>query len=499
MDRSPVCGCRDCGLLFLNPQPGPDAGEDSPRDSEPSTSTDVYEANAAERIQELISYSGLTNGTLLLVGATAHLCAEARKAGFQTHSFSAPEFESASKLDIPAGVQACILFCALERMRDPFAALQKLHGVLDMQGCLMVISPSTDSRAARLLRASWWEFNRANLFYFSVDTLQNLLMRAGFGDPIVVPDRSLASVNYLRERLSRTPRALQRFRWLRAAMSLTPVLRNKTFRLSHGRTRLLVRSKVRSFPPRLSVIVPVYNEAATFAELIERLLNKTIEGLEIEVILVESNSSDGSRDLVLRYENHPRVRLILEDTPKGKGHAVRNGLKVATGEIVLFQDADLEYDIDDYDALVAPLLRFQSNFVLGSRHSVSKNRWKIRQFSDSPGLAVFFNFGHILFLTLFNVLYSQRLTDPFTMFKVFRRECLYGLDFECNRFDFDYEIVIKLLRKGYKPLELPVNYKSRSLSEGKKVTVFRDPLTWIRALLKFRNTPLYNHLPSRRG
>jgi hypothetical protein len=77
------------------------------------------------------------------------------------------------------------------------------------------------------------------------------------------------------------------------------------------------------------------------------------------------------------------------------------------------------------------------------------------------------------------------------MFKVFRRECLYGLNFECNRFDFDFEIVIKLLRKGYKPLELPVNYRSRSVKEGKKVTIFRDPLTWVRALLKFRNSPLY--------
>jgi hypothetical protein len=77
------------------------------------------------------------------------------------------------------------------------------------------------------------------------------------------------------------------------------------------------------------------------------------------------------------------------------------------------------------------------------------------------------------------------------MFKVFRRECLYGLTFECNRFDFDYEIVIKLLRKGYKPLELSVNYRSRSITEGKKVTIFRDPVTWIRALFKFRKSPLY--------
>jgi Glycosyl transferase family 2/Methyltransferase domain len=491
IDKSPVCGCRHCGLLFLNPQPAQEVLPENAGSPAPSASVDVYEANAAERIRELTSYSGFGNGTLLLVGATAHLAAEATKAGFQISAFSAREFESASKLELPTEVQACILFCALERMRDPFSALRKLHDVLGPGGCLMVIAPTTDTKAARLLRTSWWEFNRTNLFYFSVDSLQNLLIRAGFGDPIVTPDRSLASVNYLQERLSATPRLLRRFRWLGKLISLTPVLRNKTFRFSHGRTKLLVRSKFHSSQPRLSVIVPVYNEAATFTKLMEQLLNKTIDGLEIEVILVESNSSDGSRDFVLQYKSHPRVRIILEDTPKGKGHAVRNGLKAATGDIVLFQDADLEYDIDDYDALVTPILRFQNNFVLGSRHYLGRSGWKIRQFSDSPGLAAFFNFGHVVFLTLFNLLYSQRLTDPFTMFKVFRRECLYGLDFECDRFDFDYEIVIKLLRKGYKPLELPVNYSSRSLSEGKKVTVFRDPLTWIRALIKFRNSPLY--------
>ncbi len=159
--------------------------------------------------------------------------------------------------------------------------------------------------------------------------------------------------------------------------------------------------------------------------------------------------------------------------------------------MVLFQDADLEYDIDDYDDLIAPLLAYRRNFVIGSRH-VSKGRvWKIRQFNDAVALAAIFNAGHMFFLGLFNFLYRQRLRDPFSMFKVFRRECLYGLSFECDRFDFDFEIVIKLLRKGYRPLELPVNYQARSPSEGKKVTMLRDPLTWMRALLKFRWGPLY--------
>jgi glycosyltransferase involved in cell wall biosynthesis len=241
----------------------------------------------------------------------------------------------------------------------------------------------------------------------------------------------------------------------------------------------------------LSVIVPVYNERATVVELLDQVLAKDIDGVEIEVIIVESNSTDGSRDLVRRYADHNRVRVILEDKPRGKGFAVRTALEEAKGDLVLFQDADLEYDVNDYDALIAPILRYRTNFVLGSRHTESNSSWKIRTFSDSPGLSAYFNLGHALLLTMFNVVYSQNLTDPFTMFKVFRRDCLYGLRFECDRFDFDNEIVIKLIRKGYKPLELPVNYTSRSIQEGKKITLFLDPLRWIRALLKFRKTPLY--------
>ena len=97
---------------------------------------------------------------------------------------------------------------------------------------------------------------------------------------------------------------------------------------------------------------------------------------------------------------------------------------------------------------------------------------------------------------MFNVLYGQRLRDPFTMYKVFWRDCLHGLDLECNRFDFDFELVIKLIRKGYRPLEIPVNYRSRSFQEGKKVSVLRDPLTWLRALLRYRFGSIYRADPA---
>src|SRR5207245_4087597 len=135
----------------------------------------------------------------------------------------------------------------------------------------------------------------------------------------------------------------------------------------------------------------------------------------------------------------------------GKGHAVRQGLSIAVGDFVLIQDADLEYDINDYDALLEPLRTYRQAFVLGSRH---KEDGKVREFAHRPLLAQVFNFGHVLFALQFNLLYAQKIKDPFTMFKVFRRDCLYGLKLECNRFDFDNELLAKLIRKGLTSLEV---------------------------------------------
>ncbi len=491
VEGAPVCGCEHCGLLFLNPQPQHVHASPLAEGPHSGRIRDLYLANAAKRMRQLIDYSGLRSGNLLVVGDDGHLAGEAKRAGFEVIAMGVQDFESAAPSDFSRQVDACVLFCALEKMRDPFGALQMLRGMLRSDGSLMVVSPTTDSRAARIFRNSWWEFNRTNLFYFSADTLQNLLSKAGFGDSIITADQSLVSLNYIRRRVSQNPRGRRRYRMLGALASLSPVLRDRAFRLVHSRTTFLTRPKSQLRTPLLSVVVPVYNEHATVTELLNRVLAKEIDGVNIEVIVVESNSSDGSRELVRAYEDHPRVTLILEEKARGKGHAVRAGLRVAKGDVALIQDADLEYDVNDYDALIAPILKNRSNFVLGSRHTASNSSWKIRNFSDSPGLAAYFNLGHAMLLAMFNITYSQNLTDPFTMFKVFRRDCLYGLRFECDRFDFDNEITIKLIRKGYKPLELPVNYVSRSIQEGKKITLFMDPLRWIRALVKFKNSPLY--------
>ncbi len=228
----------------------------------------------------------------------------------------------------------------------------------------------------------------------------------------------------------------------------------------------------------------MYNEGPTVKGALEVLLAKRIPGVEIELVIVESNSTDGSREIVLGYQDRPGVKVILEERPRGKGHAVRNGLKSARGDILAIQDADLEYDVDDYDVLLAPILAGRQEFVLGSRHG--QGGWAMRKFEDQPLHAFILNSAHWTFTFMINVALGIWLRDPFTMYKVFRRECLEGLTFECNRFDFDWELLIKLVRRGHRPIEIPINYRSRSFKEGKKISMIRDPITWIRALIKYR-------------
>jgi len=235
---------------------------------------------------------------------------------------------------------------------------------------------------------------------------------------------------------------------------------------------------------KLSVIIPVFNEVTTAKNTIDRVIAKAIDGIFLELIIVESNSIDGTRELVLEYEGNSQITLIFQDKPLGKGNAVRAGLAAATGDFILIQDADDEYDVDDYEKLLRPLQNSSASFVLGSRHS--KNSWKMRTFADQPVKAFILNCGHWLFTFLVNILYGVWLRDPFTMYKVFKRDCISNMDFICNRFDFDFELLIKLIRRGYRPIEVPVNYKSRSFADGKKVTMFGDPLTWLVALVRFR-------------
>ena len=322
------------------------------------------------------------------------------------------------------------------------------------------------------------------------DLLSRLLFVAGFDRPLVWAGRKILEAE---NRISKVSRLLPSSA-LGAGPSLVP---GGDIALHVGPEQLVAIARRSALAPpnerllRLSVVLPVYNEKNTFREVIELLLAKTIPGFEIEICLIESNSTDGTRQDVLAYAGHPRVRLLLEDKPSGKGHAVRKGLEVATGDIILIQDADLEYDLADYEKLLDPIRRLETSFVLGSRHPTDRSDWQIRHFSEQRGIASIMNAGHVFFTWFLNVLFSQQLRDPFTMYKVFRRDCINNVPFECNRFDFDIELFGKLIRRGYKPVEIGVRYNSRSFDEGKKVSMFGDPPTWIRAGFRHRFSNLH--------
>ncbi len=252
-------------------------------------------------------------------------------------------------------------------------------------------------------------------------------------------------------------------------------------------------------PAVLSVVMPVYNEASTVAEVIDGVLGFELTDATIELVIVESKSIDGSREIVAKYEDSPRTKVVYQEQPRGKGFAVREGFEHATGDIILIQDADLEYSLDDYPTLFEPIMQGRADFALGCRHVRGR---PMRVMPEDRWIGWVVNTAHWGFTWLFDAFYFVRLRDPFTMYKVFRSECIEGVEFVADRFDFDWELVAKLIRLGYRPLEIPVSYTARSFAGGKKVRFFRDPPSWIAACIRFRFSKItrqkFRHA-SRRG
>lgn len=243
--------------------------------------------------------------------------------------------------------------------------------------------------------------------------------------------------------------------------------------------------------PILSIIIPVYNEEKTLLKVLKSIYNYRLTLVSKEIIIVESNSNDGSREIVTNFaKGKKRVTVIYEKKPSGKGHAVRTGLSKATGEIIIIQDADLEYEVSDYPRLLKPLIAGETDFVLGSRHldHTGKYNWDIREFKEKRK-AFFMNIAGLSFHTFFNLMYQVNLTDPTTMYKVFRRSCLKKFHLTKNYFDLDWELVAKLIRVGFKPIEIPVRYHPRGFDEGKKVEILRDGPRYLKTIIETRFIP----------
>jgi len=227
----------------------------------------------------------------------------------------------------------------------------------------------------------------------------------------------------------------------------------------------------------LSVIVPVYNERATVSEILRRM--RAVElppPLEREIIAVDDGSSDGS-DKILAAHADSTVRVITHPVNRGKGAAVRTGLAAARGDLVLIQDADLEYDPEDWPKLLAPVFKGKARVVYGSRFT-----------GERKDMLVLHWIGNRFLSAVTNLLYNTTVSDMETGYKLFDRGVLEGLTIESNRFDFEPEITAKVLRRGHRIYEVPISYAGREISEGKKIT-WRDGLVALAALVRYRFGP----------
>jgi glycosyltransferase involved in cell wall biosynthesis len=222
----------------------------------------------------------------------------------------------------------------------------------------------------------------------------------------------------------------------------------------------------------LSVIVPVYNERATVAEIIRRMRAVSIP-LALDIIVVDDGSTDGT-DKILATLQDSTVRLISHDRNRGKGAAIRTGLEQARGDLLLVQDADLEYDPDDWNRLIEPALRGRAEVVYGSRFT-----------GERKNMLPLHWIGNRFISLVTNVLYSSTLSDVETCYKLISRDVLAGMRIEASRFEFEPEITAKILRRGYRIYEVPISYAGREFSEGKKIT-WRDGFKALWTLVRYR-------------
>ncbi len=222
----------------------------------------------------------------------------------------------------------------------------------------------------------------------------------------------------------------------------------------------------------LSVIIPIYNEARTISTILDRVL---ATGLTHEIILVDDGSTDGSRALLESMDGRQGIRVVLHKKNQGKGAAVRTGISAATGDVILIQDADLEYDPRDYPELIKPIEEGLADVVYGSR------------FLGGPRRAVMFwhMIANKLLTFATNLLYNTILSDMETGYKVFRREVLQGIRLRANRFDFEPEFTAKILKRKVRIYEVPITFNPRDYAEGKKITI-KDAFYAAWALLKYR-------------
>lgn len=222
----------------------------------------------------------------------------------------------------------------------------------------------------------------------------------------------------------------------------------------------------------LSVVIPVYNEASNIREILKRVQDTN---LAQEIVIVDDGSKDGTREILGALNEKENVRVILHDTNQGKGAAVVTGMRAAKGDVILIQDADLEYDPRDYPTLLLPIQERRADVVYGSRFLGAPRR-----------VAMFWHqVANQLLTFMTNILYDSILTDMETGYKVFRREVIQDMKIRSKRFNFEPEFTAKILKRKFRIYEVPISFNPRDYSEGKKIGL-KDAFEAVWALIRYR-------------
>ena len=229
---------------------------------------------------------------------------------------------------------------------------------------------------------------------------------------------------------------------------------------------------------KLSIIIPVYNENKTINKLLRKVNSVKLDfGIKKEVIVVDDGSIDGTKEILDKIKDNNIIknyRFLSHSENMGKGAAIKTGLVLATGDIILIQDADLEYNTNDYNKLIEPIITGKANIVYGSRNigRVERLYWS-------------FYLGNLFLSWLANLLYGIKITDEATCYKVFKRDILEKISLKAKRFEFCPEVTAKVAKKGYQIFEVPISYEPRSMEEGKKIK-WKDGFIAIWTLVKYR-------------
>lgn len=364
------------------------------------------------------------------------------------------------------------LFDVFEHLLDPRSVIREIYQVLAKDGLLLVGTTDFNHIIPRLLGKRFEDFRRIreHIYFFGKKDLVALLAMQGF-------TKLKLESQHIRLRLQELTARMQGMgipgAKLLAKLTDNPYTRSISIEVNYGmkyiayfrRKELTHYAKQQQqalpLPIRLSVVIPVFNEEKTIEQVIDRVLGVKLAGVKLDLVVVDDGSTDTSRMLLENLQTERDFRLFLSPRNQGKGSAIREGIKQADGAIVIIQDADLEYEPDDYGRLIAPIIAGDADAVYGSRF-LSPER-KVMGFWHT--------YGNKFLTFICNMVVNLNVTDMETCYKVMKTEVAKSLNLRSQRFDIEPEITCKLARAKLRIYEVPIKYHARSVKQGKKIGI----------------------------